>query len=714
MSLKDIQIKRTYFSPMDDVVNDFFVRTLKESVSYDRGTGFFTSGSLVELSQGIMGLIRNGGHIRVVTSPRFSEEDWCAITDGYDLKRRMTEVMLRDMVLYDQDCENRIILLSKLITAGLLDIRVAIMKENNDNSMFHAKFGIMTDSYGNSIAFTGSGNDSLNGLKYNWEMISIVERHYSSNDNSEHELQEMFDALWEGDNDTVKVYEIPDDIKIRIQEYSSKRCIYDGDLDITSLISSERTRSLYFKCPPEIVPKDYQLAAVEKWVSQGYSGIFNMATGTGKTITALLALERLYNEQKGGIFTIVVCPQKHLVDQWVENISQFDVTPIIGYSDSKIGNWKSGFKNAVMNLDLNNNYCLVTTINSFTSDEIFTWICKIKRLALVIDEAHNMGSQHHMTRLPDNAQYRLGLSATIERYEDPVGTRELYRYLGPECINLPISEAIGKVLTNYYYYPIPCHFDDAELELFKKINSRIDEIQTDDSISKTQKQKMIREQQLKGVLLMSRLKSKIDTILCLGKKLANDDHMLIYCGRTRWNDSDDDDKELQKEGVRLIDKITSILGTRGVGIKLSKFTYMESPDERKTILQNFEKGRVQALVAISCLDEGVDVRSIKTAIITSSSENPKEYIQRRGRVLRKYPGKEYATIYDLVAIPRNLCSHSTYKKSVSEMKLLCREISRIREFSKDSINPAESQQLLDKISLCYGIGIDEMMDKYWK
>ncbi len=261
MSIEDLQIKRTYFSPKDDIVNDFFIPVLKESVRYDRGTGFFSSGSLVELSQGIMGLIRNGGRMRVVASPRFSKEDWWAIADGYDLKKKMSEVMLRDLVIYDEDCENRIILLSKLIISGLLGIRIAIMKRN-DNSTFHAKFGIATDSDGNSIAFTGSDNDTQYGLRNNWETISVVER-YRSDDNSTHELQSTFDTLWGGGDGEAEVFGIPDDIKAKFEEYSSRRCTYDGEFDFSSLFSSEKTKSVYFKCPPDIIPKDYQINAVE-------------------------------------------------------------------------------------------------------------------------------------------------------------------------------------------------------------------------------------------------------------------------------------------------------------------------------------------------------------------------------------------------------------------------------------------------------------------
>ena len=662
-----------------------------------------------------MGLLKNGGSIRMITSPRLSKEDWEAINNGYDLKKKMSEVMIRDLTFDNEDCENSIRLLSKLIVAGRLDIKVAIMKDELTDSMFHAKFGIATDCEGNSIAFTGSANDSYYGLRVNWDTISIVERHFSSDDKSEHEVQKMFDTLWNNKDESARVYELPDEIKLVFEEESKKQCRYEGELVLDGMIFEEKTKSVFFKCPDYIDPKEYQLEAVSKWKNQGYSGIFNMATGTGKTITGLLALETLYNDCKGGLFTIIVCPQKHLVDQWVDNVQEFGVYPIIGYSDPKYSDWKSRFKNAIMSFGEGTNNCLITTISSFSMEDVQTWVSRIDNLVLVVDEVHNMGSSLRLQKLPANAKYRLGLSATVERYKDVSGTDGIRSYFGDECINFPITDAIGKVLTKYVYHPLVCYFDNSELSSFQDINEQIEIISNDKMITEKRKQALIREQQLRGILLLSRLKSKMKALIDLMEECKDDDHILIYCGKTRYSDNDEDsDPDLQKEGIRLIDKVVSELGLRGLGIRLSKFTYMESPDERRKILQNFESGDIQALVAISCLDEGVNIPSIRTAIITSSSENPKEYVQRRGRVLRKHPGKGYAVIYDMVAIPKNLDDHNDYSCTAElEMKLLCREIARVQEFSKDSINPEESHSLIDKISESYGIEIEEMMDRFW-
>lgn len=718
MSLRDLSIKSAYFSPRDDIVADFFIPVLKESIQYDRGTGFFTSAALVELSRGIMGVICNGGHIRMITSPRFTDDDWETIKSGYDIKQRMSEAMIRELKIEDEDYLDNIILLSKLIISGRLDIRVAIMKDQELESMFHAKFGTMVDSDGNSIAFTGSVNDSYLGLRRNGEMISVVERHFSPDDDNEHLIQNNFNILWDGKDPTVMVYELPDDVVDKFHNYSCLN-FTEGFIDLDTGEFLNCQKSVFFSRPNSIVPKDYQKNAVKEWVSRGYNGMYNMATGTGKTIAAMLSLERLYNDLGGGLFTIIVCPQKHLVDQWTEIVKSFGVYPIVGYSDYKISDWKSRFTSIILSASEKTNCCLITTINSFCMDDTQKWISRIKKLVLIVDEVHNMGSKNRLAKLPPNALYRLGLSATIDRYKDPVGTAKLREYFGEECINLPISEAIGKVLTNYYYHPHVCYFSEEEFSQFQGINSEIERIQGNPSLTQKRRQSLIREQQLKGILLISRLKSKFESLEQIVSEMVNEDHILIYCGRTRFKDDDeDDDKELQAIGVRIVDKVVEMLGiggTSNLDIKLSQFTYMEKPEERRNILQSFQAGDIQALVAISCLDEGVDIPSIRTAIITSSSENPKEYVQRRGRVLRRYPGKEFAVVYDLVAIPRNLDSRNDSRYSADlEMKLLCREVSRIQEFAKDSINPEESQELLDRISNSYGESIEDMLDCYWR
>lgn len=443
-----------------------------------------------------------------------------------------------------------------------------------------------------------------------------------------------------------------------------------------------------------------------------------MATGTGKTVTALCSLERLYNDVGSGIFTIILCPQRHIIDQWVDNIREFGVNPIIGYSGSEMKDWKKRLINAKMRFNHDKtNECFITTNDSFSSSSVQEILRDIRGYcAIVVDEVHNMGSEKRSEKLIDTIEYRLGLSATIDRFEDPSGTEKIREYFGKECIEYTLEEAISKgMLCNYYYYPVLCTMTDPEYEKFNEINIKIDEIGNDLTIPKREREKQIRELKISGYNLVAAMHSKFDNLVSICRERMDETHMLIYCGKARWKD-DIQDSDSQEEGKRLVEKTTELLGkTRyGLGMKLSKFTYEESPQERRKIKEEFERGDVNALVAISCLDEGVDIPSIRTAIITSSSNNPKESIQRRGRVLRTYRNKQYAVIYDMIAVPRPLSEVSNSSQSnILDLKLLAREFKRISEFSGVSINKEYSDEIMDKILRPYNISREEL-ELYWE
>ena len=487
-----------------------------------------------------------------------------------------------------------------------------------------------------------------------------------------------------------------------IFKYENKNIVFDTAVS-GSMDEDSGCESIYFKRPKRLKKlRDYQDCAIDAWVCNGYRGLYNMATGTGKTITALCSLERLYNDLGNGIFTIILCPQRHIIDQWVDNIRDFGVNPIIGYSGSEMRDWKNRLKNAKMKFNNNQtNECFITTNNSFSSSAVQRILRDLRGpCVIVVDEVHNMGSEKRFESLIDTIEYRLGLSATIDRFEDPGGTDKIRSYFGKECIAYTLEEAIKQgMLCQYRYYPVLCTMTEPEYEKFIHINWKIDEIGNDPTISKREKEKQIRELKIGGYNLISSMHNKYENLVSLCSDRLNDTHMLIYCGKARWID-DVQDADSQNEGKRLVEKTTELLGKtkNGLGMKLSKFTYEESPQERRAIKDDFEKGYINAMIAMSCLDEGVDIPSVRTAIITSSSNNPKESIQRRGRVLRLHDGKDFAEIYDMVAIPRQASDVSGSPESnVIDLKLLAREFRRVIEFSNASSNKGDSEEIVDRI-----------------
>lgn len=713
--LTGLTFKETYFSPNDDAVRDFMIPALKNCDEYHRTTGFFSSTSLVQVSVGVCDLASRGGKIKILTSPKLSQEDVDAIKSGYEMREVVGTAMLRDFVSpQDSESIDRLALLSELIARGTIDIRVVVMRNIDayPNSMFHAKMGVMIDSLGNRVAFTGSMNETANGMVANWDMIDV----FSDADGSSARIdsyERKFEALWSGTDPASQTMEVPKVVMEVFDQY--RKGEFRLDLDEIYLVHEEVPESVYFKSPAWLKLRPYQEEAIDNWVSRGYHGVFDMATGTGKTKTAMCALERLYNDVGSeGIFTIIVAPQKHLVDQWAEEVGNFGVNPLVGHSDTTEDDWKGRFRRQVrLSKDGAKNFCLVVTVASFSTEEFNTWVSKIRNLALVVDEAHNMGSSNRIAKLPSNAKYRLALSATMERYRDATGTMNLMNYFGEKCIRFTLEDAIGKYLTNYYYHPILCVYSDDEYYQLVDANHKLDVILSNPRISKTEKKKAKNEYLQYSYSLNVKMEAKYDALHELMASRLGDDHFLVYCGKLRVNDDGEEDENGQVVIQRAIDKTSGILGMNGLGFKISRITYRENAQERKKTLSDFEAGDLDGIVAISCLDEGVDIPSIRTAVFMSSSNNPREYVQRRGRVLRMHPGKEYAELFDMVVMPRSLDNDYVDPDHFGvELKLLTKEMRRMEEFSKVSLNRADTEEIFQRISDKYGLTIEEIMETY--
>lgn len=715
-SLKELNTADIYFPPKDNVITDFFIPALKCCTRYDRATGFFTSSALIEVSVGVCDLAKRGGKIRVITSPRLYPDDVKAIRLGYERKQVIGDSMIKHFEEPDDsESLDRLALLAELISKGILEMKIAVMKNLDDypDAMFHPKFGVLYDSNGDRLAFTGSMNASKNGLGGNWDHISVESTDSVSRINH---LERKFDDLWNGKDETVEIMEVPKVAKDLIDSYKRDKSMLNIDeilLDKYGISSGPE--SVFFKSPEWLNKnkRDYQELAIEKWIENGYRGIFDMATGTGKTKTALRALERLYNNATEPIFTVIVAPQKHLVNQWAEEVMEFGVIPTVGHSDSKNRSWKDTFSKQVLLFKSRpKNQCIITTVASFSTTEFQNQLSTIPNLAVVIDEAHNMGSDNRLKKLPESAKYRLALSATMERYKDKTGTTKLKQFFGEDCIHFSLEDAIGKYLVNYNYHPIICYYNDSDYSKFISSNEKLDSI-LNSSASDKEKKAAKNEYLQYTYTLNARMDSKFTALEKLMKNYLDDDHFLVYSGKVKTDSEGDYDKESHEEFIHVIDKTIKILGMNGLGLKVSRITYRENASDRRRIIHEFDKGQTQGIVAISCLDEGVDIPSIKTAVIMSSSDNPREYIQRRGRVLRMNPGKDYADIFDMVVLPKTLANVEPDSVHAGlELKLIAKEIRRMQEFAKPALNSNETINLFNKISSAYHRSIEEIIDVF--
>ena len=722
MSFIDLKIKTEYRSLLDDVVREFYTPVLTESVLYKRAVGFFSSSALVELMNGIMGLVKNGGKIELVASPKLSPEDIEAIEDGFERRKEIIEeCLLRELVTPKGKFEQeRLNLLSNLIAHGIIELKIAFLEKDNHIGMFHEKMGLMYDGDNNIIAFTGSMNESATAFSHNYESIDVFTS-WSAEQDRVMAKQSAFNAIWSDYEPNIKVVSFANVEKTIIAQYRTseiKDCLtYNPDEDKSEMDSFDHDKTgvpkHYPYVPDSVIARPYQKLAIRKWEECDFVGIFDMATGTGKTYTALAAISYLFACVNSRLAVVIVCPYQHLVEQWLEDIELFGMKPIVCYSASRQKNWKTRLKTAVsgFNLGVTEHICIIATNATFSGEYVQSQVSALNgNTLLVVDEAHNFGAENLSKALLPNMRYRLALSATIDRYGDEEGTQKLYDYFGEKCIEYTLKEAIDKgMLTPYYYYPVVVSLNESELATYLEITRKIVNAITRNKNSKGSLSDHAKMLLIKRARLVAAASEKITRLKEEITPYTKDKHILVYCGATTMKDVDYKDGHPPVDDVRQIDITVDLLGNE-LGMRIHKFTSEESAEEREMLKKEFADAKhMQALVAIRCLDEGVNIPSIKTAFILASSTNPKEYVQRRGRVLRTYKGKDFATIYDFITLPIPLNDMSAYSSEIvnSVKSLAVREIVRMKDFASISENPSEADSLIAEIVQAYDINPDD-------
>ena len=518
--------------------------------------------------------------------------------------------------------------------------------------------------------------------------------------------QLAFQAIWEDYEPGIQTIEFPDVVCRKLYSYNQELAGRYPEVSEQENFNAHPEGAMYL--PVHFHARPYQENAVVEWKKHGYRGIFDMATGTGKTLTALLGLWQLFTDNQERLAIIITCPYQHLVDQWVEDIETFGIRPIIGYSDSPQKKWKKNLEQAVRSFRLGvlNFFCFITTNASFVTKKVQEQMGLLGAdTVYVVDEAHNMGAGYYRKYLPENIGYRLALSATLERYQDEAGTAALSSYFGEKCITYSLKEAIRSgMLTRYYYYPILTYFDRDELDDYLGLTVQISQAM------KKKNGKMVLSEYAKQLLMrrskiIAGAKGKLPELKRQMEPHISEKHILIYCGSATIKENEDDEF-----GRRQIDLVSEMLGN-DLGMRVGRFTSRENIKERAQIRDAFSKGDLlQALVAIKCLDEGVNIPNIQTVFILASSTNPKEYIQRRGRVLRKALGKDYAVIYDFVTLPFPVNEIGTQSESVihATKGLIKRELIRMLDFAELAENPSKTFDLVYELKHGFNIQEEEL------
>lgn len=701
MSLSDLYIAKEYRNLKCDVINDFYIPILSNAVVYKRAVGFFNSAALYEMALGLKHLVEKQGRMELIVSPRLTEEDIQSIKLGYKTREEAIEqALLRDFDEPKNKTESRKLnLLANLIAEGILDIKVAFKVNASSVGIFHEKIGIVIDSDGNKVAFTGSMNETYSGLLQNYESIDVF-CSWRVEDLERVTIKEnAFDNLWDNLDAAMEVIPFPHVALERLNAYKADNTQFLCE----EIENDNNAKSAFFTVPASVKFFDYQEAAIKAWENNSYCGIFDMATGAGKTFTALGALSLLSKNLNHNIAVIIVAPYQHLVEQWVEDIHQFNVKPIVAYSYPG-QKWRKQFSDAVTayNVGAIEHFCVIATNATFALDDFQNILKRFrKNFAFVVDEAHNFGANKLSALLPKKARFRLALSATIERFRDEEGTAKLKKYFGKICIAFTLKEAIQKgFLTSYYYHPIVVYLNADEYEQYREITNTIVRYggASQENIEKNPYIEMLL---IKRARIISGCKAKVQKLIDVMTPYKDDNYILVYCGATKYDinstelTDDDDVKQISEVNRRLY---------YDLGMKVHKFTSEENKDERDEIKRMFASGTdLQVITAIKCLDEGVNIPAIKKAFILASSTNPKEYIQRRGRVLRRFKGKDYAEIFDFITLPRPLeeVQYCSSEELACDLSLVRKEFLRMLDFAETARNPFEIDELKESIQKAY-------------
>jgi DNA phosphorothioation system restriction enzyme len=671
-----------------DPIKNFFDPVLGHACSYDVAVGYFTTAWIRDAAEGVAQFACNGGHARWIVSPILSKEDYELLRSNEEHLEGNVDNMVSSSFqnLFDALQSDTRTVIAWLIYDEILEFRIGVLA-NDLTGDLHAKMGVFTDEDGNKIGFSGSYN--LTGrASSNWERIDIFPNWRNEDLNQRvEEISSDIDDMWLGNDNNLLIFE-PSERALSpfIQEAKRTKRPY----------KKKSINNVGPSIPGEYLTdgrlRPYQEDAMDLWFKNNGRGIFNMATGSGKTATALALVTKLstyFSDQDASLVCVVTVPFKHLADQWETEAANFGFSPVICYGS--VAKWMPTAQDGMRRLAMGEaKFLLFIVVNATFCGDPFQGVIDqmSSNFCFIADEMHNLGAENTRRLLPTSASFRLGLSATPVRHRDDEGTSALQEYFGEEVITFKLSDAIqAGYLCPYRYFPVPVTLTDEEMETYTELSfaiARASQFGGSDSGDPNETLKLLL---IKRARLISGAKNKLVELVKIIKEDSESTHNLIYCGAV----SDDE------SGERHVEEALRLIGTE-VGMRANKFTHSESPSERRVLLERFSSGEIQALVAIRCLDEGVDVPRTETAYILASSSNPRQFIQRRGRVLRRAPGKEYATIYDFVVIPDiEKIRNSDAKVFNIERKLVKSELARVEEFVDMADNRGHSLKVLRSI-----------------
>jgi len=690
-------VRPLYFLPADPLIDEVLVPGFKASNKVSCMVGFFSSAVLAELAPGLAAYIETSHHcFRLIISPFLRSEDREAIEAGTRSTEDIAGALFNELTVTQDLLEQHTLrCLSYLLRTGRIEIKIALMK----GALFHPKVWIFEEG-GKVVAAHGSSNLTEAGIRKNFEQISVSRSWEDPNQRyTVGKLQDQFERLWEDKEDDCAIISLPRAIEDKIiRNYPTDRPPTSDDF--TALYNKARGLNEGPQAPyePEPLPAqafhipewlqyedgpfEHQGRAVSAWCEAGYGGVLEMATGSGKTITAMICARRLYDEHRP-LLIVVAAPYVPLIQQWCDEIAPFGLRPVnltvAGGARGRareLNRIKRRFRNGSSDVD-----AVVVSHRTLCDPsfklELENFDCTT---LLIADEAHNLGAEGFIADPPSFFDYRLGLSATPVRQYDEEGTEALFSFFGSVVFQFPLNEAIGRCLVEYDYYVHPVELTPDEMDEWYDLTAKI-------KANTWRQERGSKPDDYLTKLLRDRralLETAQNKMAALEAALENEDlrtlrHTLIYAS---------DKAPAQLEAVNALLKARGLL--------FHQLTYEETADREETarIIRSFQEGTLRVLTAKRVLDEGVNIPQIQKAFVLASTTVERQWVQRRGRLLRtcKEIGKTHSEIHDFIAMPPDLENIDDEARSLVRSELL-----RVQEFASLARNAGREDGPLEVI-----------------
>lgn len=678
LGLESLDLRSEYRTGQSNMVGDFYIPCFTKAMRYDRAVGFFRSSIFLLINEEIAHFAKRGGKIRLVCSPSLTEKDIEALSKGYLQKETAFEECLLNEIaeLFSRpELIDRTEALATLISLGVLDVKIAFRPEAM--GMYHEKLGVFKDEYKNSVSFKGSSNETWNGWHENgnYESIEVFCSWHNVGDTKRLERHsDYFEDLWSNRAEGITTFSFPEAAKQKLCE------IAKDDID------QIQWQNFKPKSQPQgRKPFGHQTQAIQNWKLAGCKGILEHATGSGKTFTAIVALREHVHSGKP---VLVLVPSKLLLRQWAKELqTEIPEGIILKAGDGNVS-WKKN--NMLEDFSANDPSqkprLIVSTMTTAASDLFLKKLRQGEHLMIVADEVHQTGSPENSKIYTIAAGKRLGLSATPVRYGDPDGTQRMLVYFGgiiDPKYTLADAIANGR-LVKYEYYPHAISLNATEADEWKTISKQIS-LEVARSPKDVGGNRKLSEKARMLLIRRSRIAKKASAKVQLVEKILTDHYeegekWLVYC---------EDKDQLNEVLLRL----------KSMNLHVNEYHTSMTSDMDATLAWYRKHGGI--LVSIRCLDEGVDIPDITHALILASSQNPRQFIQRRGRVLRVADQKFKAVLHDAIVLPVDV------EGEPEQLSLVKSEMCRAIEFSKGAINKSSSAALI-ALAIDMNLNIDEV------